>query len=180
MKTLLLLGLIISAAVHAEIVYYKDEKGNMHAADSIDGIPPQFREKTKRLDGRTPNSSQLTITLERQGNSLLVPVSLAGTNTTLVLDTGAGVTLVPSEIVKGMKLKPVRQVRLTTASGVVMADIVVLPYVSVKNVTVRDMEVASYDIPHTGKAKGLLGLDFLNHFRTTLDSKTGVLELNRK
>lgn len=173
--------LLVAADSSAGIVYYKDEQGNIHAVDSPDLIPEQYREKAQTIRRLDADSSHAVVQLERRGNSLWIPVTLGtGTSAVLVLDTGAEHTMISSRLAKELNLPRVREVKIHTAGGTVDSYTVILPAVSVKQFTVRDLEVTVNDIPELLPAEGLLGVDFMHKFKMSLDTETGTLTLDRK
>lgn len=176
----LLALLPLSAA--AGIVYYKDAEGNLHAAESMDQIPEKFRSRTKSLASTENDRSRLTLQLKREGNALLVPVTFGeeGVEATLILDTGASITLIPKRIAEKLRFRETGKIELQTVSGVAQGSMVEVPVMAVGRLKVRKMRVAVYDIPHSGLGEGLLGLDFLNNFHMTMDSQKGVIHLEPK
>ena len=123
--------------------------------------------------------------LQRNGNSLLVPMSAGNggpntVNVTLILDTGANLTVIPSRVAKALGLVKVRDLTLHTAGGEARAYMARLPELSLQQFKVRDLQVAVHDIPNLGPSEGLLGVDFLGNFKMSLDTQSGALTLDKK
>ena len=98
----------------------------------------------------------------------------------MVLDTGAAATLIPTRIANQLQLKTQLMVQMQSATGIASVPQVLLPEISIANLTVTNMLVTVYDMPKNGQFEGLLGLDFLNKFRMSIDSEAGVIHLDRK
>ncbi|MGH7774953.1 MAG: retropepsin-like aspartic protease family protein [Candidatus Binatia bacterium] len=98
------------------------------------------------------------------------------------VDTGASITMIPRAKAKELGIdleKRLPTIPIQTVSGMVRVPVVVLDSVEVGGMRVRDLTVAVHDLPHADRP-GLLGLDFLNHFRMEIDMKEGVLVLEKK
>lgn len=98
----------------------------------------------------------------------------------LVLDTGATYTMIPWEIARALGYHPERsrrQIQLLTASGVVYAPLVTLGEVQALGQAIAPLDVLVHDLPPAARVDGLLGLNFLRHFKLTLDFPNGLLTL---
>jgi len=97
-----------------------------------------------------------------------------------ILDTGASITVIDEEAVRrlGFDLKKLSTGdRIMTAGGSVMSKILELPEFSLFGKDVVDFEVKVLDLPSqiTYFADGLIGMDFLLHFKSikfNFDEKT--------
>ncbi len=159
---------------------YRDEKGTLHAVSSPDEIPERYRANVKQLSSEESGSGDVNLKLEREGNSLIIPVSFgAGVEAPMILDTGASVSMISTSLAERLKVKQLGLTQISTASGIVRVPVVKLPETSVRQFTVRDLRVTVNNLP-SGRAQGLLGVDFLKHFRMQLDSESGQLHLERK
>ncbi|MBI1853511.1 MAG: TIGR02281 family clan AA aspartic protease [Planctomycetes bacterium] len=96
------------------------------------------------------------------------------------VDTGAGITAISPVVARrlgydtgpGARVEPVR-----TASGVVNAAVVTLQSVNVKGLVVRNLSAYVLELPGSS---GLLGLNFLNQFRYSVEPGRGVLTLQAR
>jgi len=98
----------------------------------------------------------------------------------LALDTGATYTMIPWEIARALGSHPERsrrQVQLLTASGLVYAPLVTLNEVRALGQSVQKLDALVHDLPPDARVDGLLGLNFLRHFKLTLDFPNGLLTL---
>jgi predicted aspartyl protease len=107
--------------------------------------------------------------------SLLIPV---------VLDTGASLTIVATDIMAQLGYDPANprlgRQRIITGSGVEYA-----PRTTVRSATaigqkVADLEVLCHDLPPESGVDGLLGLSFLKHFKLTIRFRKGIIDLNKE
>jgi predicted aspartyl protease len=109
------------------------------------------------------------------GSSLLIPV---------VLDTGASLTIIATDIMAKLGYDPANprlgRQRIITGSGVEYA-----PRTTVRSATaigqkVANLDVLCHDLPPESGVDGLLGLNFLRHFKLTIRFRKGIIELNRE
>ena len=98
-----------------------------------------------------------------------------------VLDTGASFTIVATEILVRLGYDPasplLKRQRIVTGSGVEYA-----PRITVRSATaigqkVANLEVLCHDLPAESGVDGLLGLNFLRHFKLTIRFRKGIIEL---
>jgi predicted aspartyl protease len=105
-------------------------------------------------------------------SSLLAPV---------VLDTGATVTLIATGILTQLGYNPANpdldRQRIVTGSGIEHARFVTLRSASAIGQKVVNLEVLGHDLPAEGGVDGLLGLNFLSHFKLTIRFRRGIVEL---
>ena len=119
----------------------------------------------------------LTFVLEASDakSSLLIPV---------VLDTGASLTIVATDIMAQLGYDPANprfgRQRIITGSGIEYA-----PRTTVRSATaigqkVANLEVLCHDLPSESGVDGLLGLSFLKHFKLTIRFRKGIIDLNKE
>ena len=108
-------------------------------------------------------------------SSLLIPV---------VLDAGASLTIVATEIMAQLGYDPANpslaRQRIVMGSGVEYA-----PRTTVRSATaigqkVADLEVLCHDLPSESGVDGLLGLNFLKHFKLTIRFRKGIIDLTKE
>jgi len=107
-------------------------------------------------------------------SSLVIPV---------VLDTGASLTIVATDIMAQLGYDPANpsldRQRIVTGSGIEYA-----PRTTVRSATaigqkVINLDVLCHDLPPESGVDGLLGLSFLKHFKLTIRFRKGIIDLNR-
>ena len=126
-----------------------------------------------------PSASSIVVDLLLEGadgkSSLLIPV---------VLDTGASLTVVATDIMAQLGYDPANPAldrqRIITGSGIEYA-----PRASVRSATaigqkVTHLDVLCHDLPPESGVDGLLGLNFLRHFKLTIRFRKGIIDLNRE
>jgi len=121
------------------------------------------------------------ITLSRHGNNLLTKVlfnnQIYGN---LLLDTGASLTVITPQLLQELSLNhgsPLRTAWFNTANGVVEAPIYRIERLSIGGQTVDQLEVAVMDL-NNHHINGLLGMNYLQHFRFSIDQQNNVLYLS--
>jgi clan AA aspartic protease (TIGR02281 family) len=98
-----------------------------------------------------------------------------------ILDTGAVYTVVAWDVAKDVGYDPAiceRRVPIVTANGVIEAPLITVEGIHAAGVRAEAVSVICHDIPEITGIEGLLGLSFLEHFRTVIDYPAGVLEIS--
>lgn len=136
------------------------------------------------IERATPSASVThKVSIPLQGPQITVRATLNGkASANFRVDTAASITIIPRATAKELGIdleKRLPTIPIQTVSGMIRVPVVVLDSVEVGGMRVKDLTVAVYDLPHPDRP-GLLGLDFLNHFRMEVDMKEGVLVLEKK
>lgn len=100
----------------------------------------------------------------------------------VLLDTGAVYTVMAWDVLKDVGYDPARSERtvsIVTANGVIEAPVVSVMAVEIRDLRVTDLDVVCHDIPELAGIEGLLGLNFLRHFRVVIDYPSGFFEICR-
>lgn len=121
----------------------------------------------------------------RRGRPILVPrVRLVGPRAIrevdLFLDTGALYTLIAVSVLRELGLAPAaahRRVPIVTANGVVTVPLLRVPAIELAGARLRQVPVLCHNIPELAEVSGLLGLNVLESFITTLNYRKGLLQL---
>jgi len=98
----------------------------------------------------------------------------------VILDTGAVYTVIAWDVAKDIGYDPAaseRRMPIVTANGVIEAPLITVERMQVAELQAEAVDVVCHDIPEIAGIEGLLGLSFLQHFRTLIDYTTGVLEI---
>lgn len=187
---LLALFLYAASSRSAEMLRWVDDKGVVHFTDSLQNIPQKFRSKATRIK----TSSQLppmpipadkvAVPFQKNGALMIVQATLnEKAAAKFVVDTGASYTTISQATAKELEIDLENNpslIPLQTANGIIQAPLVSVRSIEVGGLGVKDLTVAVHDVfPDPGIA-GLLGLNFLNQFRLDIDSKAGVLRLEKK
>jgi predicted aspartyl protease len=123
-----------------------------------------------------PTGSSIVIDLLLESadgmSNLLVPV---------VLDTGASLTIIASDVLTRLGYDPANPMlerqRIITGSGVEYARRVTVRSATAIGQKVTDLEVLCHDLPAESGVDGLLGVNFLRHFKLTVRFRIGIIEL---
>jgi hypothetical protein len=126
-----------------------------------------------------PGASSIVVDLLLEAadgrSSLLIPV---------VLDTGANLTIIATDIMAQLGYDPANPIldrqRIVTGSGIEYA-----PRTRVRSATaigqkVPHMDVLCHDLPPESGVDGLLGLNFLKHFKLIIRFRRGIIDLTRE
>lgn len=193
--TLLVAALPLSAS--AQIYRYTDERGQNTYVDGLQNVPERYRSVAVPLGmqnapaapaaaaaATTPAKAGAAIIKYTPGQRIMVDVKINGAFTTsLLLDTGADKTLISPRalLAAGVPItKPVATGSIQGATGTDKIDYVVVDSLEVGAARVGKLTVASYELSGTGAGDGLLGRDFLDQFRMTVDAAKGEVHLDPK
>lgn len=139
-----------------------------------------------RIAPSTLEARRTSVTMTMGGTSAFVPVTVNDAETgTLLLDTGATHTVLSPAFAQtlGIVVPPNPRRRIMNVAG---GSTITVPFVRVRSVrvgqfTVEALDVGVYDIlPQARTVQGVLGTDFLRHFRASLDQATRSLTLEVK
>jgi predicted aspartyl protease len=91
-----------------------------------------------------------------------------------ILDTGAGTSLLSSELARQLEAKVIGSKEGQSAGGKVSVSLAKVDSIAVGETKLRDVDVGIVDLAHIGKTIGVkidgdLGYNFLKHFRVTID-----------
>lgn len=98
----------------------------------------------------------------------------------VILDTGAVYTVIAWDVAKDIGYDPaisLRRMPIVTANGVIEAPLITVAAIQVAELRAESIDVICHDIPEIAGIEGLLGLSFLQHFRTVIDYTTGIMEI---
>jgi hypothetical protein len=207
MRRILAAALALSAvliawppAARAQIYRYVDEQGQAYYVDGIQNVPERFRRGATPLSlrnspaapastapasdaGGAARPSGAAVIKYTPGQRIIVDVKINGSFTTkLLLDTGADRTMISPRTLQAAGVtitKPVATGQITGATGTDKIDYVVVDSLEVGEARVGKMPVGSYELAGDG-GEGLLGRDFLDQFKVTMDAAAGEVHLAPK
>ena len=100
----------------------------------------------------------------------------------MALDTGARMTVITPGRARELGLRPdgtELSVNVTGAIGTGSAVLLRVASVSVLGEEVRDLRVLCHALPPNLKIEGILGLNFLKHFKIVIDNETEIVTLTK-
>jgi Aspartyl protease len=129
----------------------------------------------------TPATDSITIPVQIDRNKIVVPVTFkSGTSSAtghLVVDTGAGQTMVSNQIARELRLLSLGSQKGIGIGGSVVAGLGLVEAVSVGKAEVKNMRISIHDAVRNIGYDGLLGFDFLGRFQMSVDSDKQVMVL---
>jgi predicted aspartyl protease len=106
---------------------------------------------------------------------ILLPVQVNGDGPfEFILDTGAGTSLLSSDLAKKLKIKIISTREGQSAGGKISVSLAKVDSLAVGQAKLDDVDVGIVDLTHIGntigtKIDGDIGYNFLKHFRITID-----------
>jgi predicted aspartyl protease len=100
-----------------------------------------------------------------------------------ILDTGAGTSLLSTELTKQLELRVIGSKEGQSAGGKVAVSLARVDSLVVGETKLDDVDVGIVDLSHIGRTVGAkidgdLGYNFLKHFRVTIDYRASELRLD--
>lgn len=173
--------------------YYRwiDENGVLHITDNLHNVPPKQRSNANRVYAPktppiapAPKPRKASIPIEKHGHVVVIQATLNNKQAAkFVVDTGASYTLISNALARelAIDLGPhTKTMPFQTANGLIHAPITSLDSIVVGGIEIRDMVTAVHDAIPDPQVAGLLGLNFLSHFRMDIDTQKGLLHLEKK
>jgi len=191
---ILVLSLGLELLGAAEYYRWVDQNGVLHITDNLHNVPPKQRQGAHRIQAKEsprapepkskPAPRKASVPFERNGNIVIIPVTLNKRQTIkLVVDTGASYTFISHALARDLAIdvsRSTKTVPFHTANGVVEAPLTHLDSITVGGMEIKNLTAAVHDTTPDATAAGLLGLNFLSNFRMDIDTRQGVLHLEKK
>ena len=98
----------------------------------------------------------------------------------MVLDTGASNCMIPYKVAKKIGYEVTENgsfLKIHSANGLINTPVITIDEIEVLGLKVKDIDVICHDLSSGAYVDGLLGLNFLKHFKVTLDFPNGKLVL---
>jgi predicted aspartyl protease len=192
----LLTGALAPAPAFAEIYRYTDERGSPVYVEGLESVPEAYRSRAVPLGMRNnapvstppadvgkPVAAGGTTIRYTPGQRITVDATVNGsTSTRLLLDTGADTTLISPLVLSAAGASLTRggsAGRMTGVTGTTDIRRVGIESLAIGEARVSRLQVVAHDMDMPG-IDGLLGRDFLDQFKVTIDSTTGVVTLQPK
>lgn len=139
---------------------------------------PEFGERAREL--LAGPVGRPGVSLRPSGGQFLLDARIDGRRTvTLLLDTGAAMTVIKSTVLSdlGYALGTANSRRFMTAGGEVIAPVVTLDRFDIGGWSVTGFSVGAFVLDLPEDAVGLLGTDFLSRYQFVINQETARLEL---
>ena len=167
----------------AEIQRWVDENGVVHYTDAFK-IPEKYRSGAEKVQAvPTAAPGRVSAPLQTRGNIAVVQVRLNDSAyASLVVDTGSTLTVISHDVARELGIDieggNFQKAHFQTMNGVVSAPVVTLDSIQINGMEIRGLQASVHDI--SPEVSGLLGMNFLGHFRMDIDHKNSLLHLERK
>ena len=190
----LVLALLLAPAAYAQLYRWTDDQGETHFGQGVERVPERYRNRARAVGSVDPPpapsgpaastvSDGVTRVAFVPGRPITVEARINGRKVVqLLLDTGADRTVIrPTALFGiGVSYRDAPRIEIRGATGTASAYVVALESLEVGGARVGPLRVVSHDAGLRSGSDGLLGRDFLNHFRLTIDNDRGIIELAPK
>ena len=153
----------------------KMEKAFKESIPETAGLPlPQMREPLP-----LPSlANAVTVPIEMTGSIVIVPVLIdRSLEAFMVMDTRASYTTITPGMAKKLGLRSVSRISVTTDNGTISVPLTRLGSLKVGDTEVHGLMAKVQSISHDPRIEGLLGLNFLSRFHTSIDPLHQLLSL---
>jgi len=196
LRVVLFITAVILSVLPAAAQTYRwiDDQGNPHYAEGLDSIPERFRGTATKVPSQTAPPAEVrapaaagasvdTVIPFTPGRRIYVDARINGSEAVrLILDTGADRTVIAPRalIAAGVSTRAPRSTgQMRGATGSTDVEAYDIESLEVGKSKVGKMVVISHDIDFTD-VDGLLGRDFLDQFKVTIDNGAGQVVLGPK
>ena len=187
----LLLTLLAATSANAQLYRWTDDNGETHFGQGPESVPERYRKSARSVGSVDPPpapsgpveaslSEGVTRIAFAPGRPIMVMAKINGRGLVqLMLDTGADrTTISPAALIGlGVSYRDAPKIEIRGVTGTASAYIVSLESLQVGGARVGPLLISSHDAQIGRGAQGLLGRDFLNYFRVTIDNAKGIVEL---
>jgi clan AA aspartic protease (TIGR02281 family) len=170
------------ARLYMRFEAYDDAIQLIQQAEALDpSLAESARLLLDRIDDALKRRDAVVIPIAPESRSIRTDAVIDGVRgCPFIVDTGASFTSIPWDVALalGYDLVNARRLDVTTAGGPISAPLIQVQSVNVGGYSVRNLEVLVLPV-NVGSGAGLLGLNFLKHFRYSVDSRRSEFRLER-
>jgi predicted aspartyl protease len=186
---------LLTTPAFAETYKWTDDQGGVHYTQGMDSVPAGFRSSAQMMafperpaapvtsaspgDAAGGSTTRVPFT---PGKPIMVSAKVNGGSTAnLMLDTGASVTVINPRVLTGMGIGSTQAIRGSVKGATGSADVLFVPIQSIEVGSSRSgpLRIAAHDVD-LSQGDGLLGRDFLDQFKVTIDSTAGIVTIAPK
>jgi predicted aspartyl protease len=178
----------------AQMYRWTDDEGGVHYTQGVDSVPDRQRPKAQMMV--FPERPAGPATTSPAGSAEAGPTKIpftpgkpimvtakvnGGSAATLMLDTGASVTVINPRVLAAMGVGSGQALRGSVKGATGSADVLFVPVQSIEVGRARSgpLRIAAHDVD-LSHGDGLLGRDFLDQFTVTIDSTAGIVTIAPK
>ncbi|HVQ74343.1 MAG TPA: aspartyl protease family protein [Candidatus Binatia bacterium] len=189
-----LVGWLAPGPARAQIYRWSDDSGTINYSQGLDSVPERHRGaatplsfspapvESPRPEPSPSGSGELARLPFTAGEPVWVDARVNGGGPLrLMLDTGATVTVINPRALSavGVPSRLGQRGVIRGATGTANVLYVRVDTIEVGSARAGPFNVVSHDV-ELGRGDGLLGRDFLDHFRVVIDNQSGVVTLAPK
>jgi predicted aspartyl protease len=189
--------LLLSATqAGAQMYRWTDDQGGVHYTQGLDSVPDRLRPKAQMMvfpdrpaapaavgispaESATAAATKIPFT---PGKPIMITAKVnGGSAANLMLDTGASVTVINPRVLAAMGIGSSQALRGSVKGATGSADVLFVPIQSIEVGSARSgpLRIAAHDVD-LSQGDGLLGRDFLDQFKVTIDSTAGIVTIAPK
>lgn len=175
-----LLAALLAAPPAGAIITYRDETGTLHAVQSEDEIPEQYRPNSKRLNEKRSSVTVGVAPMTKAGKYNVVEVQIGEKTYRFTVDKEEFTSQVSSDIATALNLPRVDKATVPTYQGPARVPMVILPAITVAGRKQSNFKVAVVPQDPAIGVDGKLGKTFLESWDTKIDEANGRLIVEPK
>lgn len=170
------------AQVQAQLQLYDQALYSLYfiLQDAVMGSKAQALEQS--IKRRMRFAQGITVPLGTEGPHHVVEATVKNAKVRLLLDTGASITTLTPTAAQRLDIRydQAQSITLATAGGLVSAPLIDVPEFAVGEARVERLQVGILPLSGSDAFDGLLGMNFLQQFASSIDQQGGVLRLGEK
>ncbi len=171
------------ARLYVDLEAFDDAVLLLQQARALDsGVADAVDTLLRRIDDALRRRDAVVIPIAPGSSTLRAGVVVDGRRDefSFIIDTGATYTAIPWQLAEqlGYDLRRAERVNVRTAGGVISTPLIQMRSVSLQGYSVRNLRVLVLPAS-VGADTALLGLNFLQHFKYTIDAQRNEFRLER-
>jgi len=162
----------------------EDTTSTTETEEDLDSTSEDVEEETAGETEEESSEEVLTIVkFSYEEGHIMVPVVFNDTITaTVLVDTGAGITILSRELAADLRLEEERghSITLKTMASDVKAKLARVDSIQIGDLARNDFPVAITELPlgEKNRFRGILGMDFMNNYTIKIDNQEQIIKLS--